>query len=93
MKKKKENSNQIFEVLFERYPELMVCKQEIWIAYQILLNSYRNGGKLLIAGNGGSHSDSEHMVGELMKSFRFIRKIGQEDEKKLRDWYGNTGGI
>lgn len=33
------------------------------------------GGKLLVCGNGGSAADSEHTVGELMKSFRFKRPV------------------
>jgi len=91
MKRKEQNSSQIFETLFLRYSELKICKEEIWAAYQILSDSYKKGGKLLVAGNGGSGSDSEHMVGELMKSFRFKRRIQEEDKKKLYDFYGETG--
>ncbi len=55
--------------LIRRYPVLEPIRQEIRQAYQILEQCYVNGGKLLIAGNGGSCADSEHMVGELMKGF------------------------
>ena len=34
---------------------------------------YENGGKLLVAGNGGSAADAEHIVGELMKGFKMPR--------------------
>lgn len=36
---------------------------------------YENGGKLLIAGNGGSAADSEHIAGELMKRFKTPRPV------------------
>ena len=59
----------------ERYPSLEYCKNEIISAYNILEEAYSDGRKLLVAGNGGSASDSEHIVGELMKEFRLKRKI------------------
>lgn len=52
------------DLLIERYPALGVCKQNIISAYQILEEAYSAGRKLLVAGNGGSASDSEHIVGE-----------------------------
>jgi len=55
--------------LIERYPSLESVRNDISSAFDIISNSYANGGKLLIAGNGGSASDAEHIVGELMKSF------------------------
>lgn len=33
----------------------------------IICLGYRGGGKVLIAGKGGSAADSEHIMGELMK--------------------------
>lgn len=63
------------DLLIERYPALNVCKQDITSAYQILEEAYSAGRKLLVAGNGGSASDSEHIVGELMKEFKMKRKI------------------
>jgi D-sedoheptulose 7-phosphate isomerase len=44
-------------------------------AYELLEDTFRDGGKLLVCGNGGSASDAEHIVGELMKEFRLKRKI------------------
>lgn len=38
-------------------------------AIEIMIDSYKNGGKLLVCGNGGSASDSAHIVGELVKGF------------------------
>lgn len=62
-------------LLIERYPALGVCRQDIILAYQVLEKVYLEGCKLLVAGNGGSASDSEHIVGELMKEFKIKRKI------------------
>ena len=56
--------------LTERYPALKCCEESIIKAYQLIEQSYISGNKLLVAGNGGSAADSEHIVGELMKSFK-----------------------
>lgn len=61
--------------LIERYPQLIACKEDIKKAYSLLEEAYKNGRKLLVCGNGGSASDSEHIVGELMKEFRLKRKV------------------
>ena len=71
------------EILVNHYPELSAAKNEIAEAYQILENSYARGGKLLIAGNGGSAADAEHIVGELMKGFKLPRKANAEFANKL----------
>jgi D-sedoheptulose 7-phosphate isomerase len=61
--------------LIERYPSLETVKSDISAAFDIIVNSYKNGGKLLIAGNGGSASDAEHIAGELMKTFAKKREL------------------
>ena len=61
--------------LTERYPQLKSITGDIENAFGIIADSFSAGGKLLIAGNGGSASDSEHIVGELMKSFVKKRKL------------------
>lgn len=63
------------DLLIERYPILESCRKDINSAYAIMEEAYSNGRKLLVAGNGGSASDSEHIVGELMKEFKLKRKI------------------
>ncbi|MDR3173497.1 MAG: SIS domain-containing protein [Treponema sp.] len=60
--------------LITRYPALKTVKDSIKDTFEIITASYATGGKLLIAGNGGSAADSEHIVGELMKSF--VKKRG-----------------
>lgn len=55
--------------LIERYSVLNVCKKDIEVAAKAMIESFNNGGKLLVAGNGGSCADSDHITGELLKSF------------------------
>lgn len=71
------------ERLLKRYPELEGNRENILGAYQLMENSYRKNGKLLICGNGGSAADSEHIVGELMKGFKKQRPIPAEMKEKL----------
>lgn len=70
--------NQIFNSLTERYPLLTDAAQQLEKAFFILCQSYDNNGKLLLCGNGGSASDCEHIVGELLKEFKVKRSISKE---------------
>lgn len=70
--------------LVERYPQLEACREDIVNAYDLLEEAYAAGRKLLVAGNGGSASDSEHIVGELMKGFKLKRKIYSAQADRLR---------
>lgn len=78
------NINGYFDLLTERYPVLDVCKEDIKKAYEILEKCYASGHKLLIAGNGGSCSDSQHIVGELMKGFKLPRKCSSDFSENLK---------
>ena len=71
--------------LIDRYPKLIVCREDIRHAYELLENAYQNGRKLLVCGNGGSASDSEHIVGELMKEFKLKRKIYGNQASALKE--------
>lgn len=81
------------DVLIERYPELESQRENIIEAYHILEESYCNGGKLLIAGNGGSAADAEHIVGELMKGFENPRKLKEVEVEKLKSVNGELGEV
>lgn len=70
--------------LIDRYPKLIACREDIIKAYECLETAYTNGRKLLVSGNGGSASDSEHIVGELMKEFRLKRKVYANQAENLR---------
>lgn len=81
------------DLLVERYPELAVCRESIQRAYEILEQSYAMGGKLLVAGNGGSAADAEHIVGELMKSFVLPRKLSAEYGERLINADAEMGAV
>ena len=70
--------NKIISELLEKYPVLNTCKQSIISATGEIIESFIKGGKLLIAGNGGSAADSDHISGELIKSFVKKRKLEKD---------------
>lgn len=70
-----ENFKYTVDDLISRYPVLTSCKEDIIKAYEILEACFASNNKLLVAGNGGSAADSEHIVGELMKGFKKRRKV------------------
>lgn len=71
--------------LILRYPKLEKVKNEITGALKTLITTYENGKKLFVCGNGGSAADCDHIVGELMKSFKMKRPVTKETEKKLEE--------
>ena len=64
--------------LYERYPSLNECRDEIEKALDLIVDTYKKGGKVLVCGNGGSCADCEHIVGELMKGFLLRREVTDE---------------
>lgn len=80
-------------LLIDRYPKLIVCREDIWRAYQILEAAYSSGRKLLVSGNGGSASDSEHIVGELMKEFKMKRKVFSDQAVALKEIDPDLGQV
>ena len=72
------------DLLIDRYPILASVKQDIIDAYLVMEECYEHDGKLLIAGNGGSAADSEHIAGELMKRFKTPRPVSQDMAEKLK---------
>ena len=79
--------------LFERYPQLNICAKDIEKALALMVDTYKNGGKILVCGNGGSCADSEHIVGELMKSFVLPRNIPHSDAEKLEKLLGDEAKL
>lgn len=73
------------EELVLRYPILKSSTQDVVKAYATLEKCYCSGGKILIAGNGGSCSDANHIVGELMKGFKLQRVLPDELKEKLTE--------
>lgn len=81
------------DLLVERYPSLESAKEDIIAAYEVLEESYEHDGKLLVAGNGGSAADAEHIVGELMKGFKMPHKPKTDFAKKLVDVNQELGAV
>ncbi len=71
------------DMLISRYPALEELRDNIRLAYEAMERCYANGGKLLVAGNGGSAADAEHIVGELMNDFILPRSVSEEFSRKL----------
>ena len=82
--KRKDMENCCLEELLECYPELKAIRKEIWDAYQCMVKCFETGHKLLIAGNGGSSSDAQHIVGELMKGFEKKRSLSKTQQELLQ---------
>ena len=81
------------EQLVSRYPALAACRTTIAEAYQAMERAYAGSGKLLIAGNGGSAADAEHIAGELMKGFKLKRPLDGEEQVRLADVDPERGKI
>ena len=80
-----ENTAYLFHELFQRYPCLEECKNEIYNSFTAMTQSLKNGGKLLCCGNGGSAADCDHFVGELMKGFLKKRPLSTEEKAEFDD--------
>ena len=88
-----QNINKHIDTLVVRYPALIVCRESIQAAYDILKDAYTHGRKLLVCGNGGSASDSEHIVGELMKEFKLKREIYKDQAEAMKQIDPELGTI
>ncbi|SHF23389.1 D-sedoheptulose 7-phosphate isomerase [Mariniphaga anaerophila] len=79
------SSSKILQQLLNRYSTLSPLEGKIEESAEIIINSFRNGGKVLACGNGGSSSDADHIVGELMKSFEGHRPLNPDLQKKIKE--------
>lgn len=77
--------------LVSRYPALEKCEAEIRAAFELLKNSYEASGKLLVCGNGGSCADSDHICGELLKSFVKKREVEKSLFEKISEVDSEAG--
>lgn len=85
--------NKEIDVLIERYPQLSCIADDLYASYKLIEDSYKKGGKLLIAGNGGSAADAEHIVGELMKGFKLPRKVDDTFATRLCEINEELGNV
>jgi len=79
--------------LFLNYPVLKDCKEDISVAFELMKNALRNKSIILACGNGGSASDAEHIVGELMKTFKLQRPLPEKLKEKLVHEYKTEGSL
>jgi len=87
----KQQTQKEYDLFLTNYPQLSGCTDDILSAYELLKNTYRNGGLIMTCGNGGSASDAEHIVGELMKSFKQKRTVTDEQRIALKDAFPDEG--
>ncbi len=87
------STEEILDKLIKRYPSLEVCKEDIRDAGNMIIESYKKSGQLLTCGNGGSSSDAEHIVGELMKSFSKKRPIDSDLADALKSVSEERGSM
>ena len=74
--------------LFISFPALKEIEYQILNAYEMIKEVFESNDTLFVCGNGGSASDAEHMVSELMKNFLIERKHKKSFKKSLTDYYG-----
>ncbi len=87
----KERTENLLNEFYQRYEKLEFLKSQIDETIKILVEAYKNGKKILVCGNGGSCADSEHIAGELLKSFMLKRKVDEGLRNKLVDTFGEEG--
>ena len=75
--------SKILDDLKERYPALAPSVPEVAKLCDWVIEAYAAGGKLLLAGNGGSCADVEHIAGELLKSFKIRRPLPEAEKLQL----------
>lgn len=81
----------IVRKLLYKYPELETCLPDMTKMFETVVFCYRNGGKLLVCGNGGSSADGDHIVGELMKGFMSKRPLSAEDSSGFAAMFPEDG--
>jgi D-sedoheptulose 7-phosphate isomerase len=65
----------VLDALVLRCPELSPCLGSLAAAVALVTVCFRCGGRLYLCGNGGSHADSLHIAGELVKSYTAARPL------------------
>lgn len=82
----KETTKSLLTILKEKYKNLIVNEEVIIKVFEQISDTFINGGKLLVCGNGGSSADSDHIVGELMKGFLLKRTINNDIATRINQF-------
>lgn len=86
-----ENQQTILKSLLQRFPALEVCMDPLADLIGSTVSSYRQGGKFIVAGNGGSAADADHICGELLKGFRSKRFLTDDEKSRFAGLFGEDG--
>jgi D-sedoheptulose 7-phosphate isomerase len=86
-------NEQVTDELIIRYPKLAGLRMAIINAAEALIQCYAGGNKLLICGNGGSSSDSDHIAGELLKGFENSRPLAGNLKNKIIELSPENGPL
>jgi D-sedoheptulose 7-phosphate isomerase len=70
----------------EKYPMMDYLEKDIRELISKVVYRIKLGGKILVCGNGGSASDSEHIVGELLKEFYIKRPVDESFKGRLKGY-------
>jgi D-sedoheptulose 7-phosphate isomerase len=81
----------MLDKLFLNYPVLKDCNKDISSVFELMKYTLSNKGIILTCGNGGSAADAEHIVSELMKTFKLKRPLPEELKEKLVNNYKTEG--
>ena len=65
------------------FENLRMLEDEVRTSANLITESFSNGNKLLLCGNGGSCADCEHIAGEMVKQFAKERPLNPEIVEKL----------
>lgn len=86
-----ENQRSVLQGLIDRFPQLEVCIHSLTDMVDSTVLSYRQGGKFIVAGNGGSAADADHICGELLKGFRSKRTLSEAEQLAFKEAFGEDG--
>lgn len=82
-----------FSRLQNRYPHLETAIPALLESYEVLVEVFESGNKLLLCGNGGSAADCEHIAAELVNKFECLRPINDDAKARFTAEFGAVGTL
>ena len=83
----------LIDQLLTKSPALICQRQNLIDATERICRCFADGHHLYICGNGGSASDAEHIVGELVKAFRKMRYVSDADKARFAAAYPDNASL